>query len=270
MRTFFYVIFKKFSFRFEQNALFKRDKSEREKDLCSYLMVGEEVNSMEQSSSYDEKTVMHQFDRKCKLALKGEIVDYERHLAYLRKHETLFSELSEQEMESLSIFDEYELEKSYFRAGGYDVEVKNALLAEALTALTERKRDIILLSYFVEMNDADIARKLNLVRSTVHVETVVLLSQQKPDDTIEIDLDLDELDATSAELKATYQEIKDYVLKEFDLKVSNLYISQVKRKCGIEVGENYNLPKSENTRVPQCPKEKEDAIKAALKYFAMI
>ena len=105
---------------------------------------------------------------------------------------------------------------------------------------------------------------------TVHVETVALLSQQKPDDTIEIDLDLDELDATSAELKATYQEIKDYVLKEFGLKVSSLYISQVKRKCGIEVGENYNLPKSENARVPQCPKEKEDAIKAALKYFAMI
>ena len=105
---------------------------------------------------------------------------------------------------------------------------------------------------------------------TVHVETVVLLSQQKPDDTIEIDLDLDELDATSAETKATYQEIKDYVLKEFGLKVSSLYISQVKRKCGIEVGENYNLPKSENARVPQCPKEKEDAIKAALKYYAMI
>lgn len=103
-----------------------------------------------------------------------------------------------------------------------------------------------------------------------HIETVVLLSQQKPDDTIEIDLDLDELDATSAELKATYQEIKDYVLKESGLKVSSLYISQVKRKCGIEVGENYNLPKSENARVPQCPKEKEDAIKAALKYFAMI
>lgn len=105
---------------------------------------------------------------------------------------------------------------------------------------------------------------------SVHTETVVLLSQQKPDDTIEIDLDLDELDATSAELKATYQEIKDYVLKEFGLKVSSLYISQVKRKCGIEVGENYNLPKSENARVPQCPKEKEEAIKAALKYFAMI
>lgn len=111
---------------------------------------------------------------------------------------------------------------------------------------------------------------VDMFPNTYHVETVVLLSQQKPDDTIEIDLDLDELDATSAELKATYQEIKDYVLKEFGLKVSNLYISQVKRKCGIEVGENYNLPKSENARVPQCPKEKEDAIKAALKYFAMI
>ena len=111
---------------------------------------------------------------------------------------------------------------------------------------------------------------VDMFPNTVHVETVVLLSQQKPDDTIEIDLDLDELDATSAETKATYQEIKDYVLKEFGLKVSNLYISQVKRKCGIEVGENYNLPKSENARVPQCPKEKEDAIKAALKYFAMI
>lgn len=111
---------------------------------------------------------------------------------------------------------------------------------------------------------------VDMFPATVHVETVVLLSQQKPDDTIEIDLDLDELDATSAELKATYQEIKDYVLKEFGLKVSNLYISQIKRKCGIEVGENYNLPKTENPKVPQCPKEKEEAIKAALKYFAMI
>lgn len=95
-------------------------------------------------------------------------MDYERHLAYLRKHEVLFSELSEREIENFSIINEYELEKSYFRAGGYDVVVKDALLAEALKALTERKRDVILLSYFMEMNDADIARKLNLVRSTVH------------------------------------------------------------------------------------------------------
>lgn len=95
---------------------------------------------MEQSSSYDEKTVMHQFDRKCKLALKGEIVDYERHLAYLRKHETLFSELSEQEMESLSIFDEYELEKSYFRAGGYDVEVKKCSIGRSINCADREKK----------------------------------------------------------------------------------------------------------------------------------
>lgn len=141
----------------------------------------------------------------------------------------------------------------------------------------ERKRFLIL-NFLKKLDFTRLTRSLEIRREiektlsqqTVHVETVVLLSQQKPDDTIEIDLDLDELDATSAELKATYQEIKDYVLKEFGLKVSSLYISQVKRKCGIEVGENYNLSKSENARVPQCPKEKEDAIKAALKYYAMI
>lgn len=96
------------------------------------------------------------------------------------------------------------------------------------------------------------------------------MSQLKPDDTIEIDLDLDELGATSAETKATYEEIKEYVKEKYQLKVSNLYISQIKRKCGIEVGINYNLPKSENSRVPQCPPEKEKAIREALEYFQMI
>ena len=102
------------------------------------------------------------------------------------------------------------------------------------------------------------------------METVVLLSQQKPDDVIEVDLDLDELDITSAESKATYQEIKEYVLKEFGLKVSTLYIYQIKRKCGIEVGEHYNISQKEDQRIPQCPKEKENAIRAALEHFAMI
>ena len=104
----------------------------------------------------------------------------------------------------------------------------------------------------------------------IHVETVVLLSQRKADDYVEVELELDELDLTSAESKATYAEIKDYVLKEYGLKVSNLYISQVKRKCGIEVGENYNLPKSENSRQPQCPAEKEKAIRDALEHFGMV
>ena len=75
---------------------------------------------------------------------------------------------------------------------------------------------------------------------------------------------------TSAESKATYKEIQEYVLEKFGLKVSNLYISQVKRKCGIEVGENYNLPKSEDSRQPQCQVEKDKAIMDALERFGMV
>ena len=75
---------------------------------------------------------------------------------------------------------------------------------------------------------------------------------------------------TAAESKATYEEIKSYVLEKFGLKVSHLYISQVKRKCGLEVGQNYNSPKSENAKVPTCPPEKERAIRAALEHFQMI
>ena len=111
---------------------------------------------------------------------------------------------------------------------------------------------------------------VDMFPATTGIETVVLLSRKTPDDTIEVDLDLDELDITAAESKATYQEIKDYVLKEFGLKVSTLYISQIKRKCGIDVGEHYNISQKENQKVPQCPKEKEDAIRAALEHFAMI
>jgi 23S rRNA (uracil1939-C5)-methyltransferase len=118
--------------------------------------------------------------------------------------------------------------------------------------------------------EATRAIAVDLFPGTRHVETVVQLSRKKPDDVIEIDLNLDELDATSAETKATYEEIKEYVLKETGLKVSSLYISQVKRKCGLEVGESYNLPKGEKVSVPQCPKDQEDAIRAALKHFAMI
>lgn len=118
--------------------------------------------------------------------------------------------------------------------------------------------------------DVTIGSALDLLGGRMSFETVVLLSQQKADDYIEVELELDELDLTSAESKATYKEIQEYVLKEHGLKVSNLYISQVKRKCGIEVGENYNLPKSEDSRQPQCPEEKEKAIKDALEHFGMV
>ena len=80
----------------------------------------------------------------------------------------------------------------------------------------------------------------------------------------------DELDLTAAESKAIYDEIKAYVLEKYGLKVSSLYISQVKRKCGLDVGQNYNLSKKENAKVPQCPPEKEAAIMEALKHFQMI
>ena len=96
------------------------------------------------------------------------------------------------------------------------------------------------------------------------------MSQQKADAYIEEELELDELDLTTAESKATYKEIQEYVLEEHGLKVSNLYISQVKRKCGIEVGENFNLPKSEDSRQPQCPEDKEKAIKDALEHLEMV
>ena len=108
---------------------------------------------------------------------------------------------------------------------------------------------------------------------SVHVETVVLLSQlkQKPDDYINVTIELDDMDITSAETKATYDEIKKYVAEHNDgMKVSNLYISQIKRKCGIEVGKNYNLPKNEDSRQPQCPEDKERAIVEALEHFKMI
>ena len=114
------------------------------------------------------------------------------------------------------------------------------------------------------------ATAVDMFPRTSHVETVMLLCQQKPDDHIYVELDLDELDATSAETKATYQEIKEYVLKHRGLNVSNLYISQVKRKLSLEVGESYNKPKSHDARIPVCPPNKESAIIDALKHFNMV
>ena len=104
----------------------------------------------------------------------------------------------------------------------------------------------------------------------VHVETVCLLSQRKPDAQIEMNLEMSELELSSAETKATYEEIKSFVLEKHDLKVTNLYIAQVKRECDIVERENYNLPKNEDGRVPQCPEDKRQAIKAAFRHFKMI
>ena len=112
---------------------------------------------------------------------------------------------------------------------------------------------------------------VDLFPQTRHVETVVLLSKGEVDSKkIRVEFSLEDMDMSEFQDGATYPQIKEYVLEHTGLKVSNLYISQIKRKCGIGVGKNYNLPKSEDSRQPQCPQEKEKAIREAFKYFGMI
>lgn len=114
------------------------------------------------------------------------------------------------------------------------------------------------------------AAACDLFPRTRHIETVCLLSKLNAKQHIEVDIHMDELDLTDAEKKATYSEIKEYVLEHTGLKVSSLYIAQVKQKCGIIERENYNKPKSDDAKQPQCPPDKEKAIKEALKHFGMI
>ncbi len=104
----------------------------------------------------------------------------------------------------------------------------------------------------------------------VHVETVAILSKLDVDKHIDVEIKLDELDLTSAESKASYAQIKEYILEKFDLKVSTLYIAQIKKKCGIVLRENYNKSKKEKQVIPQCTLEKEEAIMDALRHFKMI
>ena len=113
--------------------------------------------------------------------------------------------------------------------------------------------------------------KVDLCPDSCYVETVVLLSKGEVDSKkIRVEFSLEDMDMSEFQDGATYTQLKDYVLEHSGLKVSNLYISQIKRKCGIGVGKNYNLPKSEDSRQPQCPPEKEKAIREAFKYFGMI
>ena len=119
--------------------------------------------------------------------------------------------------------------------------------------------------------EAKRAAAVDMFPGTAHVETVVLLSKGEVDSKkIRVEFSLEDMDMSEFQDGATYPQIKEYVLENTGLKVSNLYISQIKRKCGIEVGKNNNLPKSEDSRQPQCPPEKEKAIREAFKYFGMI
>lgn len=111
---------------------------------------------------------------------------------------------------------------------------------------------------------------VDLFPMTHHVETVALLSKLDVDKHIDVEIKLDELDLTSAESKATYAQIKEYILEKFNLKVSTLYIAQIKKKCGIVLREHYNKSKKEKQVIPQCTPEKEEAIMDALRHFKMI
>ena len=115
------------------------------------------------------------------------------------------------------------------------------------------------------------AQGVDLFPRTAHVETVVLLSKGEIDSKkVRVEFSLEDMDMSGFQKGATYEQIKAYVLEHSGLKVSSLYISQIKRKCGLEVGQNYNLSKKEDAKVPQCPPEKESAIREALKFYNLI
>lgn len=123
---------------------------------------------MGKPSFEEEMRIRHRFDRLCQMSIKGEAINYYKHMDYRRMHEVTLSELSEKELSRFFTMDEYNVENFRFQVLGYDIEVKDALIAEALKSLSERKRNVILLSYFMDMNDAEIAREMHLVRSTIH------------------------------------------------------------------------------------------------------
>ena len=133
-----------------------------------------------------------------------------------------------------------------------------ATLARDLKALTENGFEV------------ENVKLVDMFAKTMHVETVALLSKLDVDKHIDVEIELDELDLTSAESKATYAQIKEYVWNKFELKVPTLYIAQIKRKCGIELREHYNKSKKEKQIIPQCTPEKEEAIMDALRHFKMI
>lgn len=134
---------------------------------------------MEQSSSEKQLRIRKQFDSFCKTLLKNEMIDYERARSYRLKYEISFSELTQEELNRMSTMDEYIVESEIFHVLDYDVEVRDELIGEALKCLPEKKRNVILLSFFMDMTDTEIAKHMNLVRSTIHHHRISSLQALK-------------------------------------------------------------------------------------------
>ena len=162
---------------------------------------------------------------------------------------------------------------------GLSPEGQKATLANTLSLTDEDKAAVKEGNYKVAIcmhqmdNDVNVM-KVNTIKKILGdlgVETVVLLSKGEIDSKkVRVEFSLEDMDMSGFQKGATYEQIKAYVLEHTGLKVSSLYISQIKRKCGLDVGQNYNLSKKEDAKVPKCPPEKEAAIRDALKYFQMI
>ena len=134
---------------------------------------------MEKSSSGRNETNQKLFDSYCKRTLKNEAIDCFREIQKHRQREIFFSELSEKEWKQLYMEDEYDLDTCNFQVLGYDVEVKDALIAEALNLLSDKKREVVLLAYFLDMSDTEIAKLLNLRQSTIHYHRTSSLKSLK-------------------------------------------------------------------------------------------
>ena len=130
-------------------------------------------------SPYQKKTVRHQFDCLCRKVLRDESRNYKKQLARRAEKEANFSGLSEVELNQLYVMDEYPSDSTYFDVLDYQIAVKDGRLAEALAALPSKKRDVILLSYFLDMTDTEIAEKLEVVGSTIHRRRTSSLEELK-------------------------------------------------------------------------------------------
>lgn len=159
-------------------------------------------------------------------------------------------------------------------AGDIVAKYGNVDLSKTVSAISEETDGDYLTYTLTVTAGADGCPEVKVVDTfadTQHIETVVLLSKGEIDSKkVRVEFSLEDMDMSGFQKGATYEQIKAYVLEHTGLKVSSLYISQIKRKCGLDVGQNYNLSKKEDAKVPKCPPEKEAAIRDALKYFQMI